>query len=202
MYKPQKRDFCTTCIMPLITIGVLLWLLIKPSIPKCYIEEFDVFALRENTNSTHLNNTIYYNLKLKNRNTDKGVYYDTINLNFYYKPNEYTSLAIGNSTFTPFYQGKYKSTHRVGNIEPRGVRWGNATASTVMFRVELVTAVRYKQPLWKSKRHHLVVGADLSVNDEGSLGNGVRLRSNAQRNRKNRFQLVGLLGILFLVYSW
>ncbi|KMS98513.1 hypothetical protein BVRB_4g092060 [Beta vulgaris subsp. vulgaris] len=130
--------------MPLITIGVLLWLLIKPSIPKCYIEEFDVFALRENTNSTHLNNTIYYNLKLKNRNTDKGVYYDTINLNFYYKPNEYTSLAIGNSTFTPFYQGKYKSTHRVGNIEPRGVRWGNATASTVMFRVELVTAVRSK----------------------------------------------------------
>lgn len=178
------------------TTAISLWLLLYTSTPLCSIEEFDAFALNKTSNST-----LHYDLKLKNRIFNKGIYYDALNLAFYYKPN-LSHYLIGNATYPAFYQGHHKSTHRVGSLDAaRGVVWENAKA---VFRVELATAVRYKNAFWKTKRHRLVVAADLQVNDQGSLvkrkGNkGIKM-SSAAAQVKGCLDLVGILGILVFVH--
>lgn len=74
--------------------------------------------------------------------------------------------------------------------------------------MELATAVRFKIIFWKTKRHRLVVGADLQVNDQGSLvkrkkNKGIKLSSQAAAKFKVKswFHLVGILGIFAFIHS-
>ncbi|KAL9236356.1 hypothetical protein vseg_011037 [Gypsophila vaccaria] len=161
---------CSTCgcmistVIAAIFIGLAFWI-IKP---KCTIDEFDIFTLHGSNQST----VIHYDIKFQNRNFNKGIYYDAINVTFYYKrsPHDRT-LLIGNDNINPFYQGYWKSTHRVRGVEARGVKLENGapTNGKAVFRVELETRVRYKSPLWRSKQRSLDVGADLKVDSRGSL---------------------------------
>ncbi|KAJ8420138.1 hypothetical protein Cgig2_033912 [Carnegiea gigantea] len=197
MSEPEQ-GCCRCCCSFIFTAGLtalFLWLSLRPSSPTCSIEQFDAFALNKTSNSTTqtktktktTNHTLYYDLKLKNRNKDMGVYYDALNLTFYY-----ASRPIGNATYPAFYQGHQKDTHRIGSFDAtRGVNWENATAvvstnGSAVFRVELATAVRYKIIFWKTKQHRLVMAADLHVNDQGSLvkgkkNKGITLSSGAAK---------------------
>lgn len=204
-----SKGGCCGFVTSVAISAILFWLLlIRTSKPTCSIEEFDVFGLKGKTNNaTHPSNTIHYlyDLKLRNKNINKGIYYDALNVTFYYNPNS-NSSPIGNATFVPFYQGRRKSAHRVGNIEVREVKWGHDDAPE-MFRVELATAVRYKNTFWKTKRHRLVVGANFKVNEHGNLvkrkGNkGIKLSSKARMNKTGRFQIVSMLGILIFILFW
>ncbi|KAL9232377.1 hypothetical protein vseg_007496 [Gypsophila vaccaria] len=186
-----------SCLLSTTISAIFIWLAFRILSPTCSIEEFDVFTLQKPAN----NNTIHYDLKLKNRNFNKGIYYDALNLTFYYKPS-IQSFLIGNVTIEPFYQGYGKSTHRVGDFDPKGVKLENVDSGTI-FSVELATKVRYKSPLWKTKRHNLVVEADLKVNGQGSLikgkGNkGIKLSSTAGRS-VGSFGVGGILGILVFI---
>ncbi|KNA23693.1 hypothetical protein SOVF_022820 [Spinacia oleracea] len=201
----QRRGCCGACIIPLAGIGVLIWILVSSKLPSFYVDQFSVFSRQENTNSSVHNYTIHYDLRIRNsRNNDNmGIYYDALNITFYYKPivNGFP-VEIGDATFSPFYLRRYRGTNRVGSIETRGVRWENNMTPPAIFRVELLTAVRYRKPLWKGKRHRLMIGADLKVNDQGNLVNrGVKLKSNARRNDKLRFELVGILVIIIFIIS-
>ncbi|KAK9673977.1 hypothetical protein RND81_12G202900 [Saponaria officinalis] len=189
-------------IIAAIVIGLAFWILR----PKCTIEDFDIFTLHGSNQST----VIHYDIMLKNRNFNKGIYYDTLNLTFYYKPNSHdNSFLIGNDTISPFYQGYRKSTHRVGGVEAKGVKSENAALPNgkAVFRVELATEVRYKSPLWKSKRHSLALGADLKVDSRGSLIKGkdkgkeygIVLVSAAGRSM-GCFKVGGILGILIFIH--
>ncbi|KAK9674381.1 hypothetical protein RND81_12G229000 [Saponaria officinalis] len=193
---PAKGCCSCSCLISTTISAIFIWLAFRILTPTCSFEEFDVFTLQKPAN----NNTIHYDLKLKNRNFNKGIYYDTLNITFYYKPN-IQSLPIGNITILPFYQGYGKSTHRVGDFDPKGVKLENVTVEAV-FSVELAAAVRYKSPLWKTRRRFLVKG-DLKVNGQGSLikdkGNhGIKLRSAAGRS-VDSFGVGGILGILFFI---
>ncbi|XP_021856453.2 protein NDR1-like [Spinacia oleracea] len=202
-----KQGCCCTSFIILTIIGLCIWFAIRPRIPICTIEEFTVFNIQQTVNSTY-NNTIYYDLKVKNRNTDDvGIYYDTLNVTFYYKRNiDSFPVEIGDATFSPFYLRRSRSTHRVGSIGSIGINWERETTPRlppVMFRVELLTTLRYRKPFWKSKRYHLLVGADLKVNGKGVLVNrGVKLRSKAGRNNMISFWWVAMLGILIFMLSW
>ena len=199
------RNCCLGCCKFVFSCGIAslsFWLLLYTSTPLCSIEEFDALALEKTANSTiRTNRTLHYDLKLKNRIANKGIYYDALNLTFYYKPN-LSHYLIGNATYPAFYQGHHKSAHRVGSFDAATeVVSENATA---VFRVELATAVRYKHILWKSKRHRLVVAAEVQVNDRGSLvklkGNkGIKMSSGAAKI-EDCFNVVGILGILAFVH--
>ncbi|XP_021758799.1 protein NDR1-like [Chenopodium quinoa] len=193
------------CIIVLAIAGVLIWLLVKHRYPSFYVDQFSVFSRQETTNSLK-NYTVHYDLRIKNNrhpNDNLGIYYDALNVTFYYKQDVNSfPIKIGDATFSPFYIRRYRSTHRAGSFDARGVKLENGTASPVIFRVELSTAVRYRKPLWKGKRHRMVVGADFKVNDQGSLINKeVKLKSNAKRNGKVRLELMGILGILVFILS-
>jgi len=211
-YHSEPEHSCCRCCCSFIFTSCLtalfLWLSLRTSSPTCSIEQFDASALNKTANSTTKNNhTLHYDLKLKNTNKDMGVYYDALNLTFYY-----ASKPIGNATYPAFYQGHHKFTDRIGSFDAtRGLNWENATTAvsangSAVFRVELATAVRYKIIFWKTKRHRLVVAADLRVNDQGSLvkrkkNKGITLSSGAARI-KGCFDLMGILGILAFVHYW
>ncbi|XP_021758591.1 protein NDR1-like [Chenopodium quinoa] len=162
-------------IIVLAIAGVLIWFLVKLYNPRFYLDQFSVFSRQETTSSHNNNYTIQYDLWIRNNyihNDDLGIYYDALNVTFYYKPDVNSfPIKIGDATFSPFYIHRSRSTHRAGSFVTRGVKLENDTASPVIFRVELSTAVRYRKPLLKTKRHRMKVGADFEVNDQGTMIN-------------------------------
>ncbi|CAO2833497.1 unnamed protein product [Amaranthus hypochondriacus] len=205
MTKAKKGSFFG-CIFSLTITIILLVIFLKHSNPTISIEEFDVYTLKTTKISSSLNHndTIHYDLKLKNPNINNGIYFDTLNLTFYYKVDNINNIPIGKAIFSPFYLGHKEVARRVGKILPRVVKW-NHVKPPLMFRVELVTMMRYKSSIWK-KKSHLVVGANLEVDDHGSLvkgkhNKGVVLKSKGTRNSNGQFGFVCmLLGIL--VFIW
>ncbi|XP_021758802.1 protein NDR1-like [Chenopodium quinoa] len=214
----EEGSCCRCCCSFIFTLGLtalFMWLNLKPSNPVYSIENFDVFALNKTANNSIYyknNHTIRYDFKLNNKeNKDKGVYYDALNLTFYYFDALNLSLAnktlLGNDTITPFYQGHGKNTHRIRTIDARGVKWENATATTSFFRVELNTTVRFKIVFWKTKRRHRFgLFADLHVDEQGILikrkKKGVKFRSGARNSKCCNFHFLGILGILTFILLW
>ncbi|KNA16378.1 hypothetical protein SOVF_089620 [Spinacia oleracea] len=207
----EEGGCCRCCFSFIFTSGLtalFLWLNLKTTNPTCSIENFDVFTLNKTANTTFRNNhTIRYDLKLNNKeNKDKGIYYDTLNLTFYYKPN-LSFVTLGNATFNPFYQGHGKNTHRISVIDARGVKWENATATMAEFRVEMNTSVRFKIIFWKTKRHRLDLHADLLVNEQGILvkkkkKKGIKFKSGVWNSKVCNFYLLGILGIFTYILLW
>lgn len=195
---------CTSFILTLGFTALFMWLSLRTSKPVCSIQDIYVPPLNISANSTYYQ--IYFHLKLDNENKDKGIYYDPLNLTFYYPPN--LTTPIGNMTFPGFYQGHKKSTRRKHWVEVHGVPWAAAIKAvsngSAVFRVDLATAVRFKVMVWKTKRHKLVVGADVEVNNLGQKvkKKGVRLTSGTPERKRYHARagpLVVLLSVLSLI---
>lgn len=176
------------CCRFIITSGfaaLFLWLALRTSQPTCSIQDLYVPILNKTDHSIgNRNNSIFFNLELDNGMKEKGVYYDNISLTFFYDPN--TSYPIANYTVPGFHQGHGKKAHRKSVVEAHGPSWeavfkniSNGTVS--VFRVGLSTKVRFKIIFWHTKRHNLVVGADVVVNDSGKnvKKKGVKLKSGS-----------------------
>ncbi|CAO2835960.1 unnamed protein product [Amaranthus hypochondriacus] len=205
----ENSSCCRCCCSFIFTSGLtalFIWLNLRAHNPVCSIENFDVFSLNKSANSSIINNnrTIHYDLKLNNKNNkDKGIYYDILNLTFYYKPNQ-TLISLGNASFPAFYQGHEKKTHRISSIDGKRVKWENDTATMAEFRVELNTSVRFKIVFWKTKRHRLDLRADLLINEEGSLikrkKKGVKFTSKARNSKASfHFYFLSILGFLIFI---
>lgn len=180
MADARRQGCCCCCFRIILTVGsslLLTFLFLRPKRPTCSIEDFYVPALNKSSNST-TNHTIFFDLKLDNPNALKGLYYTPLNLSFSYGPNN-ASISVANHVAPGFYQGFNKKTHRREVVETRGVPWAAVLNGSMrpVFRVDLVTAVKIKNILWKSKSRKVVVGADVEVNDAGRKVNekGIRL---------------------------
>jgi len=171
-----------------------MWLSLRTSSPDCLLSKF-YLPLNQTSNSSNLT-PLEFELRLKNTNKDKGVYYDPINVTFY---TPYRSHVIGNFTITKFYQGHKKSARKNGNISiiDRDVvsQAAPANGSTALFRVDLVTSVRYKILMFKTKRHKIRVGANVEVNGTITKVNhkDIKLKSNADKIRS----YCGQMGFFF-----
>ncbi|KAL5538667.1 hypothetical protein UlMin_044329 [Ulmus minor] len=188
---------CRCCFSFIFTLGLtalFMWLSLRASKPTCSIQEFYLPALNKTLNSQK-NTSLILTLKLDNGNKDKGIYYDAINLTLSYEPNR--TFPINATTIPEFYQGhKKKATRRV-LIQPEGLNWtavraAISTNKTAIFRLDLATKVRFKIMGWKTKRHGLVVGQNVEVNDLGTkvkakgikLSGGTRVGASAMKNRE------------------
>ncbi|KAK4398475.1 hypothetical protein Sango_1323000 [Sesamum angolense] len=188
--------------------ALFMWLSLRTSKPTCSIQDFYIPALNRSDNSTATrnNHTIRFDLKLDNGMKDKGVHYANISLTFFYN----STVPIANFTVPEFYQGHNKNTHRRALVDASGLPWAEArdavaNGSTLSFKVRLATRVKYKIMVWYTKRHSLVVGGDVVVNDSGQKVNrkGIKLKSGApdpatQWMRVMPFLIFTFLIILFL----
>ncbi|KAL5730940.1 hypothetical protein ACHQM5_003716 [Ranunculus cassubicifolius] len=195
---------CTGLIFSTGLTALFLWLSLRPSKPTLSIESFYIPALNKTLNSPR-NTTIFFDLKLNNKdNKDKGVHYDVLNLTFYYGHN--LSFPVANLTIDGFYQGFKKKTHRKMSVQPVGVPWEVARREvengTTVFRVDLKTKVRYKIIFWRTKRHRIMVGNNVTVNGNGELvkrkEKGVKL-SCAHVHVNYFTRVVGIVGFALLV---
>ncbi|KAK4439841.1 protein NDR1 [Sesamum alatum] len=193
---------CSSFIFTSGLTALFMWLSLRTSKPTCSIQDFYVPALNRSDNST-ANHTIRFDLKLDNGMKDKGVHYANISLTFFYNS---TGLPIANFTVPEFYQGHNKNTRRRALVDASGLPWAEArdavaNGSTVSFRVRLATRVKFKIMVWYTKRHSLVVGGDVVVNDSGQKVNrkGIKLKSGAPDPASQRVRVVPFLIFTFVI---
>ncbi|CAI8593005.1 unnamed protein product [Vicia faba] len=194
---PPKHDSCCSCCSGfIITTGLtalFIWLSIRVDEPKCYLDYIYVPALNKTLNSTS-NSTFLFTLKLVNPNKDKGIQYDAVQLRFGLFKDLNTTRSLGNATVGRFYQGHEKTAKKPGLVVVNGV--GNLTERVngkVYFRVDFVTAVKYKILLWYTKRDQLWGGANLEIGDLGEkVGKkGVRLGNSPVMIESGALKLYG-----------
>ncbi|KAL2547832.1 Protein NDR1 [Forsythia ovata] len=160
------------CALPFIIFFIFLGLHAQLYKPNFYIQNIYVPSLSRSDKSydSRSNNLIFFDLDIENSMTIKGVHYDNINLAFYYGPN--TSHPIGNYTVPGFYQGEGENTARRDVVVTYGMPWDDAmktvsNLSTVVFRLDLATKVKFKYYFFYSKKKGVDVGANVEVNDYG-----------------------------------
>ncbi|KAJ6770554.1 LATE EMBRYOGENESIS ABUNDANT (LEA) HYDROXYPROLINE-RICH GLYCOPROTEIN FAMILY-RELATED [Salix purpurea] len=174
---------CRCCCSFIFTSGLtalFMWLSLRTTSPACALSKFYI-PLDQTKNLT----TLEFELRLKNTNKDKGVYYDPINVTFFDSPNR--SHSIGSSTITKFYQGHKKKATKNGttNISRDEVSRAAPGNGSTVFWVDLATSVRYKILMFKTKRHRIRVGARFEVNGTISkvYPKDIKLKSNADKIR-------------------
>lgn len=191
---------CCSFIFTLGLTSLFLWLSLRTSNPKCSIQEFYLPALDKSSNNQN-NTTLQFQLKLENTNKDKGVYYDDVNITVYDFPNR--SHIIGRSLIGRFYQGHKKTAHKNGTAltDQKVVSRAVFANGSAVFRVDLVTAVRFKIIAWKTKRHKIAVGADVEVNGNGTKVNkkNIKLTSSASKNVSYYYCCVGMFLYFFVL---
>lgn len=177
-----------------------MWLSLRTSNPKCSIQEFYLPALDRSSNNQN-DTTLQFQLKLENTNKDKGVYYDDVNVTVYDFPNR--SHPVGSSVIQRFYQGHKKTAKKNGTVltDRKVVSREVFANGSAVFRVDLVTAVRFKIIAWKTKRHKIVVGADVEVDGNGTKVNkkNIKLNSSASKNVSYFYFCVGMLLNFFVL---
>ncbi|KAL3636804.1 hypothetical protein CASFOL_019103 [Castilleja foliolosa] len=209
MAEHGRGGIASCCCSFIFTSGLtalFMWLSLRTSKPTCTIQRFYVPALNKSQNSTS-NHTITFDLKLDNGMKDKGVHYDNINLNFSYQNG--SALLIANYTVTGFYQGHgKKATRKNLAVDGGAVPWEAAVnavlnGSTVDFRVDLATRVRYKIMFWNTKRERVVVHGDVEVDSSGEKAKkkkkGVKLKSKSSELRGHWVSLWIVAVFTFLV---
>ncbi|KAI3441609.1 uncharacterized protein J3R85_002208 [Psidium guajava] len=182
----EHRSCCQCCCGFIFTLGLtslFMWLTVRVSKPSCSIEQFYLPALNRSAD-TPTNTTIFMNVKLSNGNKDKGIYYDPVNLTVsYFSDANHTKWP---RTIPGFYQGHHKTAKKNASVATFGVNWTDVVAKneSSVFRVDLATAVRFKIMFWKTKRHKLMVGANVTLNQVGAKDKkkGIKLKSGVGKN--------------------
>ncbi|KAI3948753.1 hypothetical protein MKX01_022167 [Papaver californicum] len=173
-------------------IVLVIWFTIQPMKPHCSLEEFYIPGLNNASNDSQAMNSTAISLELSffNRNSEKSIYYDNLNMTLYYCGNTLT-LPIGNTSIPEFYQQHRHTFHHAETIPTFGVPWEDvkmkvSNGSTAVFRVDLVTNVRYRNGIWKTRRHELRLGVNVTINDQGmkAVNHSLRLLVSKKKNTK------------------
>ncbi|KAD3641206.1 hypothetical protein E3N88_30430 [Mikania micrantha] len=140
-------------------------------LPSIHIEEFYVPALNSTANFTTINNTVYINLKLKNRNPVTGLYYtDPLYFNLSFIPKvQNTSIHLAEFGLHGFYQGNGKAKRIKGLLMTRGlpsvVNGTQGPRPAGAFRLDFFGKVRYKL-VGYHKRHPMALAANVEVDEK------------------------------------
>ncbi|KAL9297837.1 hypothetical protein ACSQ67_023733 [Phaseolus vulgaris] len=132
---PARPDCCACCLATLFSLGfsaLFLWLSLRTQPPQCSLQSLSLLTQ---------NDTIVFQLSLKNDNKDKGVKYGAVLVTFALFLDNTTTRPLTNATLLPFYQGREKP--RASGVPP------------VKYKVWLAFYI---------KRHRLAGGANVEVN--------------------------------------
>ncbi|XP_076907185.1 protein NDR1-like [Bidens hawaiensis] len=125
-----------------------------PSDPSFTINNFYVSALNlSDTSSTNttFNQTIFFDMKLHNKNKAMGAYYDPITITFSYVPNVKLTFVVAEHTVPKFFQHNQKSKHVIQTVSSRGIAPHNRTITSSVFKVEVLTKVGFTSPAYRKK---------------------------------------------------
>ncbi|OWM88732.1 protein NDR1-like [Punica granatum] len=198
----QSGGCCKCCLSFILTVGLtvlFMWLTLRAEKPSCSIKNFYLPALNRSLSSPG-NATIFMDLRLKNGNKEKGVYYDPINVTVRSFNDSKNSLWQG--MVPGFYQGYQKKATKKVTVDTTGLNWTHVAArnDSAVFRVDLSTRVRFKIVFWKTKRHKLAVRANVTVNEFGAKNSkrDIKLKSGVAEIGIQCGKVAIFLGVLAL----
>lgn len=96
--------FLTTLILIIGIAALVIWLVLRPSRPKVFVETVSVSEFDVTNNG--LNSSIALEMSIRNGNKKIGIYYDVLQLSAYYGGSE----MIGHTWVEGFYQGHKNTT--------------------------------------------------------------------------------------------
>ncbi|KAI3727490.1 hypothetical protein L6452_16106 [Arctium lappa] len=155
----------------------------NPSDPSFTINEFYVSALNLSdisSTTTTANQTIFFDMKVHNKNKVMGTYYDPVRITFSYIPNIKLTFVVAEYTVPKFYQDNQKSKHVRETVATRGIAPFNRTVTTSVFKVEVFTKVGFTSPAYRKKESMDVV-ANVRVGQTGEKDSdkGIKLFESA-----------------------
>ena len=177
-----------------------MWLSLRTSNPKCYIQTFYLPSLNRTLNHT-TNSTLSLTLRLENPNKDKGIKYDPLNVTVYDFPNK--SHVLGRVSMRGFYQGHKKKASKPdqGTANTSVALEAVYDNGTGVFRVDMATAVKFKIMFWYTKKHKIWVGADVVVNASGVMVDHKKIRLKSMAPKTGSFCVVVGALVNFLVFT-
>lgn len=161
-------------------------------IPAITIEEIYVPTLSKatTTNTATNSTTIYFDLKLYNKNP-VGIYYRPMNLTFSYFPNKTTNsrVHLGVYTIDGFHQNHHKEKHVHDTFVTGGMMVQPGGGRVVVMRVDLVGRVKFKSiAQWKRS---MVVGVDFEVD---KYTGGKVIKTGIKLVRSGAAEMAGVVG--------
>ncbi|PRQ28535.1 putative Late embryogenesis abundant protein, LEA-14 [Rosa chinensis] len=171
-----SKFICTIFLALLLVVGILtfiLWLSFRPHRPRFHIHQFSVPGLNQATGFD--NAEITFNASARNANHNIGIYYDQMDGAVYYKDQR---IGLISSLLPPFYQGPKNTTIVHGSFTGASLtvssqRWtefmNDRAKGTVVFRLDLTSAIRFKISTWTSKRHRVHANCDVDVGQDGLI---------------------------------
>ncbi|KAH7848777.1 hypothetical protein Vadar_007703 [Vaccinium darrowii] len=157
--------------------------------------------------------TFFFDLKLENKNTFMGNYYNAANLTLYRPLNTstypvgsgnyrdfYQGTSVDSDTYPGFYQGHSKNTHLPAEV--RQFVWNGSDA---VLEVKLETEYMLKIAWWKTNRHYFIYNPFVRVNrfDLKVMDDGTLLTSASPEERGGfRVRLMIILYFAFVLVIW
>ncbi|XP_075499529.1 NDR1/HIN1-like protein 3 [Primulina tabacum] len=170
-----SKLICTIFLTLLFLVGIIsfiLWLSLRPHRPRFHIEEFSIPALVQD--SGFQNAQIIYNVTARNANQNIGIYYDSMQVTVYYQ-----DQSIGSSpVLSSFYQKPKNTTIIAGTLRGASLtvnseRWEQFMATRAqgqaVFRLDVVSVIRFKISSWDSKHHKMHADCPVGVGPDGLI---------------------------------
>ncbi|XP_056173197.1 protein NDR1-like [Syzygium oleosum] len=190
---------CRAFIFSLVLTALFTWLPESPSKPSCSIQQFYLPAFNRSSD-TPTSTPIFLDVNLSNGNKERGIHYDPVNLTLYYYSD--TNQTEWLKTIPGFYQVYKKKATKNASVETFGMTCTDVVAKneSLVFRVDLATAVRFQIMVWKTERYKLMVGANVTLNAEGAktTKKDIKLKSRVCTNLRGCFWQVGI----YVVALW
>ncbi|KAI3813038.1 hypothetical protein L1987_17752 [Smallanthus sonchifolius] len=175
----NNRCWCTVIsILAIITTVIVVCVYYTtPSDPSFTINDFYISALNLSdisSTTTTANQTIFFDMKLHNKNKAMGAYYDPVI--FSYIPNIKLTFVVAEYTVPKFYQHNQKSKHVIETVTSHGVAPYNRTITSSVFKVEVLTKVGFTSPAYRKRRRvDVVANVRVSQTGEKDSKKGIKL---------------------------
>ncbi|XP_073158113.1 NDR1/HIN1-like protein 3 [Henckelia pumila] len=170
-----SKLICAIVLTLLFLVGIItfiLWLSLRPHRPRFHMEDFSIPAFSQDGGFQNMQ--IIYNVTARNANQNIGVYYDSTQLTVYYQ-----DQSIGGSpVLSSFYQEPKNTTIVAGTLSGAALtvsseRWQQLMAARgqgqVVFRVDVVSVIRFKISSWDSKHHKMHADCPVGVGPDGLI---------------------------------
>lgn len=156
-------------------ITFILWLSLRPHRPHIFLNDFSIPALGHGDGGGGPENAhISLTVTARNSNQGIGIYYDASQVTVYYREKSVGGYQVS----TTFYQQPKNSTLFASTLSGSSLtltesQWKqmlhDRSRGAVIFRVELVSTIRFKISSWSSKHHRFHANCPAGLGQDGKL---------------------------------
>ncbi|THU50729.1 hypothetical protein C4D60_Mb06t23390 [Musa balbisiana] len=179
--------FCLVFLLTIVFLALLFYLTYRPIKPRYYLTAFSLLLNSSSSSAPGAGAVVAsFEVTIKNRNKELGVYHDDLGLSLSLPPFNYSSSAT--AVVPGFYQGHQRTASKAGffNLSSSSSSkrpWAAVANGSAVLRIAVESAVRYKAVAWRSRRHRVSLAAQVAIDGEGkkTAEDRIRFHSGAPR---------------------